>query len=1069
MYGLILGLGALFSFYVTETLPPEGRFKLAIAFTLLFPTISAFNCFIIPLINLKKSVEGKILLFHFLSLLLVTLARESPYSTACYAVMAIFPYPAFVLMFNNAVYTGWASHEGTDTNSFDAEFWMIGGFMVVQISVYWLLASRSDIFGGGYTRNSCLSPHRQPLVKELGDHIGVCIRGATKSFKNVQAVNIAELDIPKDEIFCLLGQNGAGKSTLLNLITGYLPADRGSFLVKDEGEWRNISPGMFGYCPQDEVRFSQLTVLQNMEIMAELRDQSKSAALEALTLVGLEDTINLYPYVLSGGMRRRLTIALALVGNSPLLILDEPTSGLDPTSRRQLLIKLKEIRKNRTIIVTTHNMEEVEAIAGRVSIMVQGEIVNYPSVEVLKQNHPNYRSLGFSPESIATVRSIFAEVLPDFAFDQGVKNNRVPLNCSLPPSTLRSLFVQLEHRLPPTSYFFDSASLQDAFVNEHSTYSVSSTTSVHIKNAINGFARAQRQPSKYPQTVTFFLHNLRQSPKSVVNWSIYLIIPAVFAQSSENIMTLAGDLFFYLPLVAIFVTIDLVGDRLKGRFRWMRANGGDMKAYFLSYLAVYWLWYCLAIFIMTRSGWSLESAQGVREFVVPLYASGFPLLALVILASGIWSNENSSVIIFFGSYYAFQFIGALLVRAEYTQNDILSGIILLLAAFDPVWNALFPLMNNSFDMVSTPLVKSPLCVTITQIALGIFYMYLVFSKQDKIIKNHNAKNQEVKSVPRPDVENSQPYNHMETQQCVKKYYQRPVVKDLNLPLLDGQIQALVGPNGAGKSTTMNLLSCEIQPDEGSVKFWQPVVTSDLFLEMGFCPQERDLWHHLTLEEHFDMICRIKGITLSYADMTTLLSGFAIDKPPQTPFRELSGGTQRKLLLILSLLGSPRVKLLDEPTSGVDPVTRYSIWQIIKGLKHNSSTLVSTHSMEEAEVLCDKISIMADGCCVYADYPQELRRTFENSYEFVLSSVDPENVNSITTELLAAFPGITQVASNDPFTLIFKIPRDQQCPLSLLFHMLSQWGIPTWSLKKVSFQGVYLSLLRQYETPNPIGL
>jgi ABC-2 type transport system ATP-binding protein len=203
------------------------------------------------------------------------------------------------------------------------------------------------------------------------------ITGLKKSFKNLTAVDNISFEVSKGEIFGLLGPNGAGKTTTINMICGLLPATHGTidFQSRDLKEIRSL----IGYCPQENVYFPKLTCAEQLIFIGNLydipSDRCRKKAFELLEMLGLTDKSKVFARNLSGGMKRRLNVALALIHDPVILILDEPEAGLDPQSRVLVRNFIKSLSKEKTIILTSHNMDEVDRMADRVAIMDYGKIM----------------------------------------------------------------------------------------------------------------------------------------------------------------------------------------------------------------------------------------------------------------------------------------------------------------------------------------------------------------------------------------------------------------------------------------------------------------------------------------------------------------------------------------------------------------------------------------------------------------------------------------------------------------------------------------------------------------------
>lgn len=188
----------------------------------------------------------------------------------------------------------------------------------------------------------------------------------------VQKLN---MDIESKKITVLLGHNGAGKTTTINMILGLVTKTSGKISIPNQGI-NNFRP--IGYCPQHNVHMQYLTCSEHLQFFAMLRGMSASKARDVaedlLEKLHLQEKANVYGKHLSGGMKRRLCLGMAIVGETTLVILDEPSSGLDIESRRLLWDILLEQRKTTAILITTHHMEEADVLGDQISILMNGTL-----------------------------------------------------------------------------------------------------------------------------------------------------------------------------------------------------------------------------------------------------------------------------------------------------------------------------------------------------------------------------------------------------------------------------------------------------------------------------------------------------------------------------------------------------------------------------------------------------------------------------------------------------------------------------------------------------------------------
>lgn len=226
------------------------------------------------------------------------------------------------------------------------------------------------------------------------------IKNLSKKFDNYKAVDNINLEVNKGEVYGLLGPNGAGKSTTINMISGLLSPTSGEIFIlnKKINKHSKALKKQIGIVPQEIAIYEDLTALENVMFFGSIYGLKgktlKEKAMNALEFVGLADKSKTFPSKYSGGMKRRLNIACALVHEPKIVIMDEPTVGIDPQSRNHILESIKTLnKKGTTIIYTSHYMEEVEAICTKISIMDNGKIIAEGTKDELKSNFKNINKL----------------------------------------------------------------------------------------------------------------------------------------------------------------------------------------------------------------------------------------------------------------------------------------------------------------------------------------------------------------------------------------------------------------------------------------------------------------------------------------------------------------------------------------------------------------------------------------------------------------------------------------------------------------------------------------------------
>lgn len=236
----------------------------------------------------------------------------------------------------------------------------------------------------------------EALLLQDANNENLKIENITKRYDDLIAVNNVSLSLFKDQIFVLLGHNGAGKTTLINIISGVTKCNVGRILLNNQNLLHNLEYlyKNIGFCSQDNIFYDELTVLENLKIMQEIKGNrvDMDEINQLLTNLELEEKKDSLSEFLSGGQKRKLCIALALIGNSKLILLDEPTSGMDITAKRSLWSMIKKYKKEKIIILTTHSLEEADYLADRVGIIAEGRLICCGTSSFLK----NHFSCGYN-------------------------------------------------------------------------------------------------------------------------------------------------------------------------------------------------------------------------------------------------------------------------------------------------------------------------------------------------------------------------------------------------------------------------------------------------------------------------------------------------------------------------------------------------------------------------------------------------------------------------------------------------------------------------------------------------
>ena len=238
---------------------------------------------------------------------------------------------------------------------------------------------------------------------------------------------------------------------------------------------------------------------------------------------------------------------------------------------------------------------------------------------------------------------------------------------------------------------------------------------------------------------------------------------------------------------------------------------------------------------------------------------------------------------------------------------------------------------------------------------------------------------------------------IQTTGLTKRYKQITAVDRLHLEIQQGELFSLLGVNGAGKTTAIKMLSCLIKPTAGDALVGgysilkEPEQVKHL---IGVSPQETAIAPNLSVKENLELICGIHGFSKekTKAKISELQQQFSLERVLHRKAGKLSGGWQRRVSIAMALISEPQILFLDEPTLGLDVIARRELWDVIHALKGKITIILTTHYMEEAEKLSDRIGIMKNGNLLAIGTVEELNQKadsddFENTFVFLMKEAE----------------------------------------------------------------------------------
>ena len=220
-------------------------------------------------------------------------------------------------------------------------------------------------------------------------------------------------------------------------------------------------------------------------------------------------------------------------------------------------------------------------------------------------------------------------------------------------------------------------------------------------------------------------------------------------------------------------------------------------------------------------------------------------------------------------------------------------------------------------------------------------------------------------------------NAIEINGLTKKYKDVVAVDQLSLSITEGELFSLLGVNGAGKTTTIKMLSCLTRPTAGDAKLLGKSICTEAAAVksvIAVSPQETAVAPGLSVQENLELMCGVHGFTKEKRNrkIAELIRLLGLEGILQKKTGKLSGGWQRRLSIAMALISEPKILFLDEPTLGLDVIARSELWDLIRSLKGKVTIILTTHYMEEAEALSDRIAIMKNGKLLVCDTAQAIK-------------------------------------------------------------------------------------------------
>uniref|UniRef100_A0A8C2S5Q6 ABC transporter domain-containing protein n=1 Tax=Capra hircus TaxID=9925 RepID=A0A8C2S5Q6_CAPHI len=896
--------------------------------------------------------------------------------------------------------------------------------------------------------------------------------------------------------------------------------------IMDMEEIRNCT----GFCPQFNIYFDFLTVRENLRLFAKIKgipakevEQEVKGIVMELDMHDIQDVI---AKELSGGQKRKLTFGIAVLGDPQVLLLDEPTAGLDPFSRHLVWNFLKERKTNHTILFTTQFMDEADILADRKVFLSNGKLrcagsslflkrkwgvgyhlslhrderCNTERITSLITQHISDAKLTAESEErlVYTLPLERTDRFPDLCRDLENSSHQGIMNFGVSMTTLTEVFLNLKGR---------SAIDEPGIKMSQSDVPQALRSLPGVETAASSAALWRRQVCAVARLRFLKLRNERKIFLSLLVVFGIALIPTVCErivfsvlfrdhcwEFSPGMYFLSLEQLPQAPLTDLLI-INNTGENIEDVVQSLKRqdlalevddarnrNGSDDPSYngaiivsgghkvrllpctFLKRLSNQILFLNRFYFNAVTHGcvWSLQDdprwAIGILDFLLllvvnclspyvgmssvsdykqkaqsQLWISGLcpsaywcgQALVDIPFYFGILVSVHLMYYIFLESTIVLEFLFALVV--------CVAGCAACLTLLTYVISFLFPTgrKNNGFW------------------ALSFFLKPVILASC--LRKEYTQKRK----------------------RCFSARRTKTAVRNVSFCINKGEVLGLLGHSGAGKSTSVKMITGDTTPTAGVVRGGGPG-------DLGYCPQEDALWPSLTVREHLDLYAAVRGLAKDEAALSVsrLADALKLQDQMALPTKALPEGAKRKLSFALSILGTSSFEaalvVSGHPFSQMTfkvqtvpfPVSRQAIQAIVKSSARGA--LLTTHSMAEAEAVCDRVAVMVSGRLRCIGSIQHLKSKFGKDYLLEVKVKALTVVEPLHTEILKLFP---QAARQErySFVMAYKLPIEDVHPLSQTFSKLEAvkqaFDLEEYSLSQATLEQVFLELSKEQELGN----
>jgi ATP-binding cassette subfamily A (ABC1) protein 3 len=960
------------------------------------------------------------------------------------------------------------------------------------------------------------------------DENGLTIVNLSKKFDDFTALDNISISFSKGKMHCLLGHNGAGKSTFINILTGLYKPTSGQLIYKNQNlsslHKSESDKIHIGICPPNDFLCPSMTVYQHLKKMCLIREIKD---VELKINKTLEDVnISLYKNYridqLSGGYRRKVTIAMSLIGDPDLLFLDEPTSALDPVSRKDIWIILAEIKKTNPdmiTILTTHHLEEAETLADNIIVLSGGKIrVKGTIADIKKAFGIGYvlEIISNEPVNNSIFESLINKINSSFGSQLIEKNDfvvserKVEIKIGLQKiKNIKTVLTEIGKSIPHGMFMtINSNTLESAYIEIDKD--------IHKNNKLNDPSHLisvlqklylDKKTSALRKVVILMNNKLKfltsdffEMFKIIFSYLVYisfiaLVTYALHYHNQKFDLQYMVGIFQMIMILEVFLSTfsicNLVYDVAKDlkfslytkKITPLIYYSGKLAADIVLTTVGYGILFTLFFFVLKDD--LLDIENGFEYF--NLLAFTMYIWKLSFCCSGIFYHRIFSTTKQVTMLYGFFYYGIVIIL-HILAHFVGKGFLYL----NETTVQFFVYSKEGIGYLE---------IFLNFTILIIFYLLVsLFFEYRKIAINY--KNDNTLSVPMPSEieENINNGSLNEIQSNLNKTINREVretlssqtkkvkvvalrkqynssnfaLDDVTFSIDNGTQFGLIGPNGAGKSTLFNIILGKIIKTQGNLNVDNVAEAKGFFNyffdqnpyssnQYGVCFQGDSTWEDLRVIDNLRFFIDLHQI--NEEALMELLEYFEFKHYLRKYAKDLSSGNKRKLCIIVSLLINPNMILFDEATCGVDIYMRMRLKSIFSYyLKYNKSmSIFTTHFLKDIELFCDKIGIIDKGRFLCIDYIESVKKSL-GGYVSHLQFNDFDSKAAIVS-YISRYAEVT-IVKEDSQTKIIKCLFHKILNLFDLFaYLLEQEQnqvLSEFSINQLSIEDIYLEVFNRSE-------